>query len=106
MIDKDFASALLARQLHADLLLLLTDVDAVYLNYGAPGARAIRRANPVTLSREIFAAGSMGPKIAAATEFAIETGHLAGIGQLADALAIARGERGTWIDIAVPPSSF
>ncbi|HEY9216012.1 MAG TPA: carbamate kinase, partial [Ancylobacter sp.] len=98
VIDKDFASALLATQLGADMLLLLTDVDAVYRDFGTPSAHAIRRANPAELSSESFPAGSMGPKIAAAAGFAVETGRPAAIGQLADALAIVRGERGTWIE--------
>ncbi|QJP14256.1 carbamate kinase [Starkeya sp. ORNL1] len=102
VIDKDFASALLATELGADMLLLLTDVDAVYLDYGTPAARAIRRANPAALASGSFPAGSMGPKIAAACEFASGTGRPAAIGQLGDALAIVRGERGTRIDSSAP----
>lgn len=101
VIDKDFASALLATQLGADMLLLLTDVDAVYQDFGTPAAHAIRQANPAALSSESFPAGSMAPKIAAAAGFAVETGRPAAIGQLGDALAIVRGERGTWIDTSV-----
>lgn len=102
VVDKDFASALLARQLKADLLLMLTDVHAVYRDYGSPAARAIRRAAPSGLAAEDFPAGSMGPKIAAAKEFALGTGRPAAIGGLEDALQIVRGEQGTWIDVPDP----
>jgi len=103
VVDKDSASALLARELQADLLLMLTDVDAVYSGYGTPAERAIRRTAPADLVIEDFPAGSMGPKVAAAKEFAIGTGRPAAIGRLDDALWVVRGERGTWID--VPDSS-
>ncbi|WP_342239444.1 amino acid kinase family protein [Inquilinus sp. OTU3971] len=102
VVDKDFASALLARQLKAELLLMLTDVDAVNLGYGTPAARAIRRATPSDLAAEDFPAGSMGPKIAAAKEFALGTGRPAAIGRLDDALQIVRGEQVTWIDVPGP----
>lgn len=98
VIDKDFASALLARQLGADMLLLLTDVDAVYADFGTPAARPIRRMAPADISAGSFPAGSMGPKIAAAADFAVQTGKPAAIGRLADALAIVHRERGTWIE--------
>jgi len=99
VIDKDHASALLARQLDADLLLLLTDVEAVFQDFATPAARPIRRASPATLAAGNFPEGSMGPKIAAAAAFAAETGHSAAIGRLEDALAISRGEQGTWIAV-------
>ncbi|WP_371349290.1 carbamate kinase [Ancylobacter sp. IITR112] len=99
VIDKDFASALLARQLGADMLLLLTDVDAVYADFGTPAARPILQMNPVDISAGSFPAGSMGPKIAAAADFAAQTGKPAAIGRLADALAIVHRERGTWIEV-------
>ena len=75
VIDKDLASALLARQLRADQLLLLTDVDGVYLNWGTDTAKAIRRAGAGALKPGDFAPGSMGPKIEAANGFAAETGR-------------------------------
>lgn len=74
VIDKDLCSELLAREIDADLLVMLTDVDAVYLDWGTPTPRAIRRANPAALADIGFAAGSMGPKIDAACRFARETG--------------------------------
>jgi carbamate kinase len=97
VIDKDFASALLARELKADVFLMLTDVDAVYRDWASPGARAIRRATPQAIRRFDFAPGSMGPKVEAACEFVEQTGAVAGIGRLDEALAILRGKAGTLI---------
>jgi carbamate kinase len=97
VIDKDLAAALLARGLNADALLLLTDVPSVQSDWRTPVARDIRRATPEELRSLSFAEGSMGPKIEAACRFADATGGLAGIGALADAAAILRGERGTMI---------
>jgi carbamate kinase len=97
VIDKDLTSALLARELRADALLMLTDVDAVFENWRQPQARAIRRASPHALGALSFESGSMGPKVEAACEFAERTGGMAGIGRIIDALAILRGEAGTVI---------
>lgn len=97
VIDKDRASALLACELGANVLLMLTDVDAVYTKWDSPGARAIRRTTPDALSRFVFAEGSMGPKVASGCTFVEQTGGIAGIGRLEDAVAILRGEAGTMI---------
>ena len=97
VIDKDLASALLARELKADALLLLTDADAVYRDWGTPDASPIRRATPQALDELDFAAGSMKPKVRAACEFVAHTGGMAGIGKLSDALAILEGKAGTMI---------
>jgi carbamate kinase len=99
VIDKDLASALLARQLCADHLMLLTDVDGVYLGWGTDAAKAIKRAGAGTLNPSEFAAGSMGPKIAAASGFAAETGKPASIGRLQDAALILVGAAGTRFDL-------
>jgi carbamate kinase len=98
VIDKDLTSALLARQLCADLLLLLTDVDAAYLGWGTDAARPIERAGVGALSLDDFAPGSMRPKIEAASGFAAETGRPACIGCLEKAAAILAGSAGTRID--------
>jgi carbamate kinase len=104
VIDKDLASSLLARQLKADMLLMLTDVDAVYVDYGTAAARALRRVTPNEISGRNFPAGSMGPKVSAAIEFAEATGKAAAVGKLDDAMDIVKGERGTWFEArAVPP---
>lgn len=98
VVDKDHASALLARTIGADALLLLTDVPAVELDFGTPTARAIRHATPAMLADFAFPAGSMGPKVEAACAFVAATGGFAAIGALEDAGAILAGERGTRID--------
>jgi carbamate kinase len=97
VIDKDLASALLARELRAEAFLMLTDVDAVYSDWATPSARAIRRASPRALRELAFAAGSMAPKVEAACEFVDQTGAVAAIGRLEDAQSILRGEAGTVI---------
>lgn len=98
VIDKDLASSLLARQLEADLLLMLTDVDAVYVDWGTPEARRLGHVKVSDLSADVFAVGSMRPKIEAAVEFARATGKPAAIGSLDDAVGIVAGTRGTWIE--------
>ena len=95
VIDKDLASALLAKDLRADALLIITDVDAVYDGWGTPDQRAIRRATPDALAGSEFAAGSMGPKVRAACTFVEETGGFAAIGSILDTPALLRGETGT-----------
>lgn len=97
VIDKDLCSELLARDLDADLLIMATDVDAVYADWGTPQAKALHRAHPNALSPDSFPAGSMGPKVSAACQFAERTGRVAAIGALADIPAIVRGEKGTLI---------
>ncbi len=97
VIDKDLASALLARELGADLFLMLTDVDAVYLDWGATRARPVRAASPEALRKIIFAEGSMAPKVEAACEFVERTGGRAGIGRLNEAGNILKGTAGTLI---------
>jgi carbamate kinase len=100
VVDKDRASALLARELEADLFIMATDADAVYLDYGKPGQRAIRRASPAALGGLVFAAGSMGPKVEAAADFAGRTGRTAAIGTLRALAAIVAGEAGTQVSAA------
>ncbi|MGZ8734672.1 MAG: carbamate kinase [Acidimicrobiia bacterium] len=97
VVDKDLTAALLAEDLDADILLLLTDVAAVEANFGTPHARPIRRATPQELRQHAFPAGSMGPKVAAACRFAERTGRAAAIGALADAEAILAGRAGTML---------
>ena len=99
VIDKDLCSELLARELDADLFVMLTDAEAVCLDWGKPEQRSIRRATPASLADIPFAAGSMGPKVAAACRFAEETGKKAAIGALADLSAIIAGTAGTTISI-------
>jgi carbamate kinase len=98
VIDKDLASELLARELRADLFVMLTDADAVYLDWGKASQRPIRRASPGALAELEFAAGSMGPKVTAACRFAALTGKRAAIGALEDLDAILQGTAGTTVD--------
>ena len=100
VIDKDRAGALLAAQLGADVFLMLTDADAVLLDWGTSDERPIARAAPDALETLPFAAGSMGPKVEAACAFVRETGGVAGIGALADAEAVLRGDAGTLVTLA------
>lgn len=97
VVDKDLTAALLARLLHADALLLLTDVDAVTDGFGTPAAKPIRQASTARLRAGSFPAGSMGPKVEAACRFAEATGGLAAIGSLRDAQAVLDGQAGTTI---------
>ena len=97
VIDKDFASELLARELDADLFVMLTDADAVYVDWGTPSQRAIRRAPPAAMAAFPFPAGSMGPKVEAARMFAERTGNRVAIGALKDLARIVAGEAGTTV---------
>jgi carbamate kinase len=97
VIDKDLCSELLARELDADLFVMLTDADAVYADWGKPTQRAIRRSTPAALASIPFAAGSMGPKVDAACRFARTTGKTAAIGALADLSRILAGQAGTTV---------
>ncbi len=106
VVDKDRASALLARELEADLFIMATDADAVYVDWGKPTQRAIRRAHPKALAELGFAAGSMGPKVEAAIDLVERTGKTAGIGALADLVRIARGEAGTTVTVEAEGLEF
>jgi carbamate kinase len=99
VIDKDLASALLAVDLEADVLAIVTDVDAVYSGWGTPEQRAIHTTTPAALADADFAAGSMGPKVRAAREFVQRTGRMAAIGSIADTAALVRGEAGTIVKL-------
>jgi carbamate kinase len=95
VIDKDLASALLAIEIGADALAIVTDVDAVYADWGTADQRAIRSATPAALAASEFAQGSMGPKVRAACWFAERSGGFAAIGSIDDTRALLRGEAGT-----------
>jgi carbamate kinase len=95
VIDKDMSAAYLAKQIKADALLILTDADAVYLDWGKPTQHPLRVTSPAELAGVQFDAGSMGPKIEASCEFVKATGGMVGIGSLEDGLAILKGEAGT-----------
>ena len=104
VIDKDRASALLARDVGADMLIMATDASAVFTGFGTPQQRAIVEADPDALLGEYeseFAAGSMLPKVIAACDFAKATGKTAAIGALADIDAMLAGTAGTRVSIGV-----
>lgn len=97
VIDKDLAAALLARALAADVLMLLTDVDAVQDGWGTDHARPISRASPDQLRRLGLASGSMGPKAEAAARFA-EGGGRAVIAAMQSAPDALAGRAGTSVE--------
>jgi len=97
VIDKDLAAELMARELGADFLAILTDVDSVYVDWGTPTQRAIRTASPDALDEVKFPAGSMGPKVEAACRFVRATGNRACIGSLKDLAAMIEGTAGTTV---------
>jgi carbamate kinase len=99
VIDKDLASALLAIDLEADVLLIVTDVDAAYTDWGTPEQRPIRQATPAQLEAMGFADGSMGPKVRAACQFVEATGKRAVIGSMTDTPALLSGQAGTTITL-------
>ncbi|MFI7707429.1 carbamate kinase [Nonomuraea sp. NPDC049480] len=97
VVDKDLVAALLAEQVEADLLVILTDVPYVYAHYGTPRERPLVLASPEELEAMSFAAGSMRPKIDAVCAFARATGRPATIGALNELAAVITGARGTHI---------
>jgi carbamate kinase len=97
VVDKDHTSGLLARELGADVLLLLTDVPGVARDFGQPQQGWLRRTTPAELAVLPLAAGSIAPKAQAAAAFVRATGGRAAIGRLADAGALLRGEAGTQV---------
>ncbi len=103
VIDKDLASALLAVDVGADALVIVTDVDAVYSGWGTPEQTAIRRATPAELSAAEFADGSMGPKVRAACAFVERTGKIAAIGSIHDTEKLVAGQAGT--TVALEPAT-
>jgi carbamate kinase len=97
VIDKDLASELLAREVGAELLVLATDVDGVYADWGTPEQRKLERVTPSQLRDAQFAAGSMGPKVDAAARFVEATGKRAAVGSLAEIEQIVAGTAGTQV---------
>lgn len=95
VIDKDLASALLAEQLEADLLVIATDVDGVYTNWGRENQRRLGRVTPDDLAGLNLPTGSMGPKVEAACGFARTTGKEAIIGSLTQIADMVHGSAGT-----------
>jgi carbamate kinase len=97
VIDKDLASSLLAKELDADVFVMATDVDGVYLDWGTPSQRRIERISAAALGAMAFPAGSMGPKVSAATGFVGSTGRRAAIGSLEQIDGLVAGTAGTQV---------
>ncbi|KZK92341.1 MULTISPECIES: carbamate kinase [unclassified Pseudovibrio] len=106
VIDKDRCSGLLAKEIDADVYIMATDADAVYLDWGTPSQRAIKSASPDALDAYGFAAGSMGPKVEAAQTFARQTGKKSVICTLAEVPQAILGEKGTSITTATGDTTF
>jgi len=100
VIDKDLCTSLLTRELRADVLVIATDVPAVYLYWGQPTQRAIGKVSPQALAGHDFAAGSMGPKVEAARAFVLATGRRAVIGSLEQIEDMLTGSAGTQVCLA------
>jgi carbamate kinase len=101
VVDKDLAAAVLARDLGAQLLLILTDVDAVYADWGKPTQRALRTLSPAEAEQldaaGAFGEGSMAPKVRAAVDFVRRTDGRAIITELRQGKLAVQGEGGTTI---------
>jgi carbamate kinase len=95
VLDKDLSSAMLAEEIGADALLLLTDVPAVWTKWPMSAGRPIAHTKPAELRTFAFDPGSMAPKVEAACRFAERTGRMAGIGAIDQAEAILAGNAGT-----------
>ncbi|HET6986528.1 MAG TPA: carbamate kinase [Kribbella sp.] len=102
VVDKDLTAALIATELRADLLVMLTDVPAVYLDYGTPAQRPLHEIGIADLAALSFPAGSMGPKVTAAGRFVEATKGRAAIGSLDEAAAVIAGAAGTQIVAGSP----
>jgi len=100
VIDKDLAASLLAQELDADLLVIATDVDGVYLNWGQPDQQKLGAVTPEEFEGLNLPKGSMGPKVDAACQFARATGNEAVIGSLGDIDEIVQGTAGTRVRVA------
>jgi carbamate kinase len=98
VIDKDLAALSLASDINADVLMILTDVDNVYINYGKSNQEKLEQVTVAQLEKYYeegqFAEGSMGPKVKACIDFAKE-GKTAIISSLENGLLALKGEKGT-----------
>lgn len=107
VVDGDLTAALLARDLGADMLLLLTHAEAVELDGGSAPPRKVRTATPLDLRLESFAAGGIAQKVEAACRFVEATGRRAAIGSVPDAAMIVKGLAGTSVVAhGITPMSF
>jgi carbamate kinase len=106
VVNADLTFELLARELGADALVLLTGADAVYVDWGRATQRAIRKASPAALDSVPLRTGSIGSKVDAARRFATMTGKNAAIGAIADLPQLLSGEAGTTVSRAADAITF
>jgi carbamate kinase len=97
VVDKDKVASLLAEELSADLLVVLTDVPAVMADWGTSQQRPLGTVTAAELAENAFPPGSMGPKVEAVCAFVRRTGHRAAIGSLDDVLDVLDGTKGTQV---------
>lgn len=97
VIDKDHSAAQLAIELKADHLMILTDTDAVYENWGTPEQTALGKVDTKRIQPMAIDDGAMGPKIKSVIEFVEQTGNTAYIGNLTDIEALLAQTKGTII---------
>jgi carbamate kinase len=101
VIDKDLASACLAREINAHILMILTNVPGVYMDFGTPNQHLLKRVRAkelrTLLQKGAFPSGSIGPKIEAVVQFIEHGGERAVIAQLEDAETALKGKSGTSI---------
>lgn len=97
VIDKDMSASIMADELDADALLILTDAPSIALNWGTPEQSEIKEVSPEKLQEYNFAKGSMGPKVDAVCRFAQTGKGFGAVGRLEDALDILNGKAGTII---------
>lgn len=102
VIDKDLTAAILARSLHADVLVIATDVDHAIVGYGSADAQPLGVVTPAQMREYAaaghFASGSMGPKVEAAVRFVESGGHRSVITSLAHIAEAVTGAYGTCIE--------
>ncbi len=97
VIDKDMSASIMADELDADALLILTDAPSIALDWGTPDQKEIKEVSPEKLKEYSFAKGSMGPKVEAVCRFANTGKGFGAVGRLEDALDILNGKAGTII---------
>ncbi len=106
VVDKDAVSSLLATLLHADLLVLLTDVDGLWTDWKTPQARLVRQASAAWAKSLALPAGSMGPKVEACIAFTEATGKPSYIGNLQNATELVGETKGTRVDCSTDDPTF
>ncbi len=101
VIDKDLASERLAEQINAEILMILTNVEKVYLNYRQPGEKKLDTVSLKDIKKYYneghFPEGSMGPKILAAIRFLESGGKKVIISHVEKGYEAFKGETGTHI---------